>query len=74
MLDYLGEAGFYPQFGARPLSACSSGQVSKDAVVELETGSPVGVVPAGLPVQSYGCKSFFFSLSRIFFGNGWPAR
>ncbi len=54
MLDYLGEQGFDPQFGARPLKRVLqrvilnelskeilSGKVSKDAVVEavLEDGA-----------------------------------
>ena len=54
MLDFLGEQGFDPQFGARPLKRVLqrvilnelskdilSGRVSKDAVVEavLEDGS-----------------------------------
>ena len=54
VLDYLGEAGFDPQFGARPLKRVLqrvilnelskdilSGRVSKDAVVEavLEDGA-----------------------------------
>ena len=49
MLDYLGEQGFDPQFGARPLKRVIlnelskeilSGKVSKDTVVEavLENG------------------------------------